>query len=747
MELGEEKCREYNNLLCVGIDNLNLIRLPKIIKRFIYNGLKDKERILIFTDNISYEDIEKNFLSYDEYINDNINQGNLRIKVYDSINYNTNDRDFLDILEIISLFKNKIRIIWDFKNIAKRPSKLDKVVKAVENIYRRVNKDNVKNLIYINNNTYDYKVFTNLCYKFNGVVIIDREEEILFNGKNEISKCIWLVQSIAQLKYKNNNLVLFNDELSSIPKTWDEEKFKNAMIDKIKNLCNVDFCVIYSSLKEKENILSVDSCNGITKKHKYHLINDKGFIKYANLLNKKLLEQHENVLLLNIDEINDEIIKNKFKKIDLKSCVGIYVEYYQNITGVICIGRYMNEEKIDKEDLDYMESICKTAFYLIQEQKNFLNMQSKLIENEKLRATAEMAAGIAHDLNNVLTPIVGSVQMLKEETNDKHIIKQLEVIEMCANDGKNITNKVKKITKSYNNKDEWEIFDIDNILLDCIDLTKDKWLRQSALNGIKIKVIPQLKSNSKVKGNITEIREVFINIISNAIDAMPKGGKIEILTDKDDKNVYIEMRDNGVGMNDEISKRVFEPFFTTKGVKGSGLGLSVSYKIIQSHGGNVKVESGENVGTSFYITLPICKIKLSEKELEVSNDKINFNGNMIVIDDQDRVRKVIADMVMSICKCKLKSCSCDNIEKELKRRKYDIVLCDFSMPNMDGLQVAQMAKKLEKNTYFCLMTGWVGNFDKSKLKNIDFLLNKPINKKKLKEMLVYYDIRRNHKNI
>ena len=214
----------------------------------------------------------------------------------------------------------------------------------------------------------------------------------------------------------------------------------------------------------------------------------------------------------------------KFKLIGIVSYMAIAVEYYDIAKGVIWIGRYENNRELSKNNIEHLKSICKTAFYLIQEQKRFSDMQNRLIQNEKLRAMGEMAAGITHDINNILTPILGSVQLLKDTIKEKEILKLLSVIEICAYDGMNITNKVKRLTKKYNN-DDFETFSIDSVISDAIDLTKSKWLTESVFKGIKINIIKSLKSNETVQGNITEIREVFINIITNAIDAMPQWWK------------------------------------------------------------------------------------------------------------------------------------------------------------------------------------------------------------------------------
>ena len=723
------------NSLCIGTDVLNIDNLPKIIKKYISDALINGEKIIFFTDDICYKDIEKNFNSNEEFIRHNINTGKFIIKTYNSTVFDYDYKEFLDIIDIISVVKQKLRIIWDFKNVIKR-NKLEAVVKCVEKIIE-FSKANVSNMVYIDN-THNF----NRLYKFSNLfeilIIIDRNKEMEFRNKDEIEKAIWMLQSNSQLEYQNKNLVLFNDVFSNIPKSTDENEFKKIIMSKIKDVCEIDFCILHSSLKEQDNIIAMDGYYGITKKHKYYLINDAEIIQYINKFNEIVLNENVDILL-NLSEIKDSKLAAKFKLIGIVSYMAIAVEYYDMAKGVIWIGTYENNRELSKNSIEHLKSICKTAFYLIQEQKRFSDMQNRLIQNEKLKAMGEMAAGITHDINNILTPILGSVQLLKDTIQEKKNFKLLSIIEICAYDGMNITKKVKRLTKKYND-DDIQTFSIDSAIIDAIDLTKSKWLTESVFKGIKIDIIKSLKSKETVQGNITEIREVFINIIANAIDAMPKGGTIEVITKNKDSMVIIEIRDNGMGMNSEIQKRIFEPFFTTKGNNGSGLGLSISYNIILSHSGSMKIESEENVGTSFIVKLPICE-NIIKKEDEISRDVIDFQGNVLVIDDQEQIRNVVASMIKSIAKCKIKTCGCENLDSELKRRKYDIIVCDFTMPTINGLQVAQKIKEINKQIYFCMMTGWVGSFDDQEMNNVDFVLNKPINKDSLKQMFSDYNTR------
>ena len=533
-------------------------------------------------------------------------------------------------------------------------------------------------------------------------------------------------------------LILFNDIFSNIPKNIDVNNFREIVMNKVKDVCDVDFCIFHSSLKQRENIEDMDSYYSVSTEHKYRLINNVETIKNINNLNE-IAVNDDGDILFNLSEIDNLELLEKFEVLGIVSYMAIIVEYYDISEGVIWIGRYKNNRELSKGNIEYIKSICKTAFYLIEDHKRFSDMKNRLLENEKLKAMGEMAAGITHDINNILTPIVGSIQILKDKIKEKEILKLLNVIEICAYDGMNITNKVKKITKKYND-DGFEIFNINATISDAIDLTKSKWLTESIFKGIKINIIKSLQSSGAVQGNITEIREVFINIITNAIDAMPRGGTIEVITKNEANNLVIEIRDNGTGMSKMVQKRILEPFFTTKGNNGSGLGLSISYNIILSHNGSLEIKSEEKVGTSFIVKLPICE-KIIKPNDNISNYEICFEGNILVIDDQEQIRNVVSSMIKSISKCKIKTCGCDNLGSELKRRKYDIIICDFTMPGINGFQVAQKIKEIDENTYFCLMTGWVGSFEGQEMNNVDFVLNKPINKETLKQMFFCYNTR------
>ncbi|MDU1443572.1 ATP-binding protein [Clostridium cochlearium] len=730
-------CNKNNKILYINTDFIIKNNNTKVIRDFILYSIKNGEKTFIFTDDFLYTDLKLVFNNKYNIIKDYLNKNILSIRFYSKSNVLDDLNKFYKILEEEIKYRNKINIIWDFKNLSRYINKMKKINMYISKLNFN-DEGKIRNLVYVNNYC-NLNMFEDLYMEFESIIILDRDKELYFDGNEDLSKTLWLLNSNAQLRYQNENLLSFNSTFSNMPKTYNKAEFTQLVMKKLKEICNIDFCIMYSKNKLKENVLGLDSYLGITKKHKYYIMNHRNLILYQKSINKDTLVK-ETSKYIDFTKIEDKELKTiLLQELDIYSVITIYVEYYDLTKGVISIGRYGHNRRMIKEELRHLNSICKSAFCIIQEQNKFFELQNKFIESEKLRAMGEMAAGIAHDVNNVLTPIVGSIQLLKDNNEkDKNLIKQLEVIEICAYDGMNITNKIKRFTKKYNLNYGLETFNIDNIIRDSINLTKNKWLTESALNGININVISKLNSNAKVKGNETEIREVFINIIKNAIDAISEEGYIEVTSQVKKNNVIIEFRDNGVGMNREVIKRAFEPFFTTKGKKGSGLGLSVSYKIIQDHGGTMKIESKEDFGTVFYIELPICDY-IKDINFNKKNVKVNFQGNVLVVDDQYEVRKIISDMIKSITKAKVKICDNSNIKNEIKKRNYDIIICDFSMPGLNGIQISNIAKNINKDIFFCLMTGWLGDFDENMIKNIDHILNKPINLDKLKNIFITYE--------
>lgn len=248
------------------------------------------------------------------------------------------------------------------------------------------------------------------------------------------------------------------------------------------------------------------------------------------------------------------------------------------------------------------------------------HMEECLIQSEKLKALGEMAAGVAHDLNNVLGAILGRVQLIRlglmngrdepGRMSYETIKQELEIIEQASMDGAHTIKKIQEFTRSKTDGSKFVSIDVNEIIDGAIELAKTKIKDGAQAKGIQIEVRTIKGELPQVMGNPSELREVLLNLLVNSIDAMPEGGTVTFRTGQENGHVFIETSDNGIGMPETIRQRIFDPFFTTKGVQRSGLGLSVSYGIIRRHNGEIQVKSQEGRGTTFMIKLPLAEEEL-----------------------------------------------------------------------------------------------------------------------------------------
>jgi len=233
--------------------------------------------------------------------------------------------------------------------------------------------------------------------------------------------------------------------------------------------------------------------------------------------------------------------------------------------------------------------------------------QEQLLQSEKLAAMGRLTSQIAHELNNPLYGIMNTLELMKTEIPAGN--KRRKLLEMSLSETVRVTDMLRKML-SFSKPDQEERAPVDiNTILDEILLLHEKQLWEHS-----IKMVHSFADDlGKVHASKNQLRQVFLNLISNARDAMPEGGRLTVATEGDDYFVHITVSDNGVGIKEEHLDLVFETFFTTKtdSVKGVGLGLSVCYGFIKDHGGDIKVDSRMGEGTTFSISLPVYRQKIA----------------------------------------------------------------------------------------------------------------------------------------
>jgi signal transduction histidine kinase len=335
--------------------------------------------------------------------------------------------------------------------------------------------------------------------------------------------------------------------------------------------------------------------------------------------------------------------------------------------------------------------------------------QREIIQRERMHALGRMANGIAHDFNNALAPILGFSELLvmKPEMMEdpQRMRKYLEIIHTAAKDSAKVVSRLKEF---YRYRDEGEVFTpvvINDVVLQAISVTQPRWKDQALADGVNIDIRTEMGNVPTVPGNEAELRELMVNLIFNAIDAIPKRGTITIRTEVQGRWLVITVSDDGIGMNEETKTRCLEPFFSTKEDEGIGLGLGSVHGIVRRHEGEIDVQSEEGRGTSISVSLPLDK---SAKAPEAPQLTIAMRETLrvLVVEDEPLVREVIC---VYLGEDHHEFVTAENGREGLEKfgaGTFDLVLTDRAMPEMNGDQLAVEIKKIRPDQPVVLLTGF-----------------------------------------
>jgi CheY-like chemotaxis protein len=355
-------------------------------------------------------------------------------------------------------------------------------------------------------------------------------------------------------------------------------------------------------------------------------------------------------------------------------------------------------------------------------------LRERLSETEKLRALGELASGVAHDFNNLLGAILGRSQLLRRQGQPTEVDHDLAVIEKAAQDGRETVRRIQEFSRTRRDK-KFEPVDVVEILKDCLEITKTRW-KDDALHR-KINVKPSIEADAvpPILGNASELREVFTNLILNAVDAMPQGGRLELTCTTAGDRVVARVTDSGVGMTENIRQHLFDPFFTTKGARGMGLGMSVVYGIVTRHEGKIDVATALGRGTTFTLEFPISHappIHVAGGD-GAALPQLLRPGKILVVDDEPEVAAVVRDVLATAGHIVDTAISGSDALQMLEVSAYDLVFTDLGMPDMSGWEVAEKINDVKPGIPVALVTGWGTALDEveARKKGVTAIVHKP----------------------
>lgn len=358
--------------------------------------------------------------------------------------------------------------------------------------------------------------------------------------------------------------------------------------------------------------------------------------------------------------------------------------------------------------------------------------QQQIIQQERLRALGQMASGIAHDFNNALTPIQGFTSLLINDpdglTDVERVKKYLQIILTGAEDAASVVARLKEFYRQQDETDQFTSLDLTELADLAISLTQAKWKDQALAKGATINIASDLLEIPSVMGDAPNIREALVNLIINAVDAMPEGGTITLSTYTEGNCAVLSVGDTGLGMTEEVRRRCLDPFFTTKGSHGTGMGLSMVYGIIQRHGGTMDIKSELGNGTTFIMRFPIPK----ESVLEVVDTILEQSAlpplHLLVVDDEPMIGLLLTDFLTNDGHTVVTAANGKQGLEKFQTERFDLVLTDRAMPEMSGDQLAASIKEMAPETPVIMLSGFgvIMAVTDEKPAGVDLVLGKPI---------------------
>ena len=331
--------------------------------------------------------------------------------------------------------------------------------------------------------------------------------------------------------------------------------------------------------------------------------------------------------------------------------------------------------------------------------------QAQLVRSETLRAVGALAAGAAHHLNNLLQVVTGRLELALSQCDSPGIQCQLIPALRAARDGAQVVKGLKSFSGTGPTPPLVPV-DLNDLAEAALESTRPRWQNEAEERGVRIDVGLERGLIPQVAVAPSAMREVFVNLILNAVDALPRGGRITIKTWAADHRVQCAVSDTGTGMAAEIQRRVLEPFFTTKGPKRTGLGLSTNYGIIHRHGGDLRIESTEGRGTTVTFFLPEAG-RHEAVPAPPEGQAVTRPMRILVIDDEADVRQVVSDMLAAEGHQVVEAANgTDGLSRLVDGPPFDLVLTDLGMPRMTGWEVARAIKASHPLVCVGLLTGW-----------------------------------------
>jgi len=332
--------------------------------------------------------------------------------------------------------------------------------------------------------------------------------------------------------------------------------------------------------------------------------------------------------------------------------------------------------------------------------------QEQLSRSQWLASLGELAAGVAHDLNNALNPVVAFAELIKEHSDQPDRVRlYAERILMAAQGGAETVRRIQRFTRRRLGSLPFEPLSVAELVREAIELTRPNWAQR--MTGGPITVEESVDPELLVQGNAGELRQALLNLIGNAIDAMPAGGTLRFVGRAEGASVVLAVQDTGTGMPKEVYEKALEPFFTTKGAHGTGLGLAEVFGIARRHGGDLELLSWSGVGTTVILRLPRAETprEPTKARRRLTGSAANVH-HILLVDDNLLSLEATAASLRAAGHTVATAANAQTALRIFNAGHFDLVLSDLGLPDLNGWELVDRIRVRDPKIRVGLITGW-----------------------------------------
>jgi PAS domain S-box-containing protein len=414
----------------------------------------------------------------------------------------------------------------------------------------------------------------------------------------------------------------------------------------------------------------------------------------------------------------------KLREAGLQALVAAPLNIEDEVFGVLLVARRL-ADSFSSDDCEFLRQLSSHVALAAHQARlygalqtayqDLRHTQQTVMQQERLRALGQIASGVAHDVNNALSPaaLYAQSMLTHEKGLSDRARDQLGVIQRAIDDVSRTVQRMRAFYMPQGNELTLAPVQVNEIVGQVIDMTRARWTNMPQERGIVVEVRSELDPTlPRILGAENEIRDALTNLLLNAVDALPDGGTITLRTRTNSRDgmVVVEVQDTGVGMSETTRSRCLEPFFTTKGERGTGLGLAMVFGMVQRHGGELEIDSEPGSGTTMRLIFPCAPTGAAAARERAAPQKIRTQRILLVDDDPLLLRSLRDALELDeheVVAAEGGQAGIDTFADAINSGKqFDVVITDLGMPYVDGRKVAARIRQMAPQVPIIMLTGW-----------------------------------------